>query len=272
MLIRKFTCLALTLLLLYASASPAPAEDARTFDGKVLATMDIGASAAEINYFFTELLHIPIADFLVYPSINEALLALKMNKVDTVLSMDASADYIAAGDDSLVSYMDPRLLGMADIALSMMVLRAREDLGLALDAALSSLTGNGVLQKLTAAMYQGEPADLPVPILPEDEPPLRVGVTGDIPPIDYVDAAGRPAGFNVSLMHHLAAEMGRNVEFILLAKGAIVTALATEKIDIVFWQEQSLSDQVTSMVGLFSNGLYLTKPYLTLQVKALEKK
>lgn len=88
---------------------PPPTEEERSFDGKVLATMEMEASAEEILYFFTVQLGIPIADFVCFPTISEALFALKTGKVDTLLSMDASATYMAKQDDTLYTYIDPRL-------------------------------------------------------------------------------------------------------------------------------------------------------------------
>jgi ABC-type amino acid transport substrate-binding protein len=245
------------------------ASEERTFDGKVLATMEMEASAEEIYHFFTELLGIPIKDFVCYPTINEAVLALKTGKVDTLLSMDANATYMAQSDPSLYLYMDPRLAEYNDISFSMVVMKSKEELCLKLNEAINYLKEGGALEELTVAMIKGTHVELP-PY--EADKTLYVGVTGDIPPIDYVDESGTPIGFNVNLMSAIGAYLGYNIEFVQLNKNAMVAALASGKIDVVFWQEQSLSPEMLALLGDFSDQIMSTDPYLILSITAIELK
>lgn len=242
----------------------------RTFDGKVMATMEMEATAEEIKHFFQVQLGIPIADFLTFPTANEALLALKSGKVDTLLSMDATATFMAQQDPTLYAYMDPRLAEMADISLSMVVTAANEALGAQLNEAIAQLKEDGTLALLAGSMLGGQPPAVPEATLAGE--PLRVGVTGDIPPVDYVDEAGNPAGYNVNLMQQIAAVLGRPVEFTQVNKGAAITALMTNRIDILFWQEQALSEEVSSMVGDLTSAVFLTDPYLEVSITAIELK
>jgi ABC-type amino acid transport substrate-binding protein len=241
----------------------------RNFDGKVLATMEMEASADEIYRFFTDLLEIPIKDFVCYPTINEALLALKTGKVDTLLSMDANATYMAQSDPSLYLYMDPRLAEYNDISFSMVVMKTNEELCLKLNEAIAYLKEKGILEALTVAMIKGTLAEVP-PY--EADKTLYVGVTGDIPPVDYVDESGTPIGFNVNLMSQIGAYLGYKIEFVQVLKNAIVAALASGKIDVVFWQEQSLSPEMLELLGVQSDQILSTDPYLILSITAIERK
>ena len=245
-------------------------EEERTFDGKVLATMEMEVSAEEIKFFFQELLGVPIKDFLCFPTINDAVLALKTGKVDTLLSMSPAATLLAKLDPSLYTYMDPRLKDFADVSLSMVVMRANEALGLSLNAAIAELEENGMLQQLASGMFGGQPPEVPQTEI--TGAPLLVGVTGDIPPIDYVDMAGNPAGYNVNLMAQIGAILGRKIEFVQVNKGAAITALATGRIDILFWQEQAVTDEMRALTGELSENVFVTDPYLTLSVTAIELK
>lgn len=240
----------------------------RTFDDKVLATMEMSASAAEIKFFFQEQLGIPIKDFLTFPTVTDALMALKTGKVDTLLSMDATATMMAAQDPTLYTYMDPRLADLADISLSMVVAKANEAIGEELNEAIHVLEENGTLAFLAGTLFGGEPPAVSEAELSGD--PLRVGVTGDIPPVDFVDASGNPAGYNVNLMNQIGALLGRPVKFVQITKGAALTALATNRIDILFWQEQALSEDVIAMVGDLSESVFITDPYLKVSVTAIE--
>ena len=252
-----------------AAEEQAEAAEERTFDGKVLATMEMEASAEEIYTFFTELLGVPIADFVCYPTINEALMALKTGKVDTLLSMDANATYMAQSDPTLYLYMDPRLADYNDISFSMVVLSENEALCQELNGAIAYLQETGVLEALTVAMIKGTLTEV-APY--EADKTLYVGVTGDIPPIDYVDENGTPIGFNVNLMSQIGAYLGYEVEFVQLSKNAIIAALASGKIDVVFWQEQSLSPEMLELLGVRSDSILSTDPYLILSITAIELK
>ena len=124
-------------------------------------------------------------------------------------------------------------------------------------------------------MFPAPMNDLEPPAVSDAEltgAPLRVGVTGDIPPVDFVDASGVPAGYNVNLMNQIGALLGRPVSFVQITKGAALMALATNRIDILFWQEQALSEDVIAMVGDLSDSVFITDPYLKVSVTAIELK
>ena len=59
-----------------------------------------------------------------------------------------------------------------------------------------------------------------------------VGVTGDLPPLDYVAADGVPAGFNVALMNAISDKMGAAFTFVQVEADARLSALS---IDVIFW-------------------------------------
>lgn len=69
----------------------------------------------------------------------------------------------------------------------------------------------------------------------EKEETYVVGVTGDLPPMDYVAADGMPAGFNVALMNAIADEMGVSFSFVQVDADARLSALSSGKIDVIFW-------------------------------------
>lgn len=266
----RLTAMLLALVLCATSAAYAqPVEEERNFDGKVLATMEMEASAEEIYTFFTEMLHIPIKDFICFPTVNEALLALKTRKVDTLLSMDANATFMASLDPSLYLYMDPRLKDYNDISFSMVVLSANQALCDELNSAIAYVKETGALETLTIAMIKGTPVEVPEYTA---EKTLYVGVTGDIPPIDYVDETGTPVGFNVNLMTAIGAYLGYKIEFVQLSKNAIIAALASGRIDVVFWQEQSLSPEMLALLGVRSDAIVSTDPYLIMAITAIELK
>ena len=70
-----------------------------------------------------------------------------------------------------------------------------------------------------------------------DAETVKIAVTGDMPPIDYVAADGSAAGFNTALLAEIAKRLKVNAEFISIDTGARATALASKSCDAVFWME-----------------------------------
>ena len=66
---------------------------------------------------------------------------------------------------------------------------------------------------------------------------IKVAVTGDRPPMDYVSAGGEPIGFNTALIAEVAKRLEVNIEFVNVTCAARGIALATGVCDIVFWME-----------------------------------
>ena len=68
---------------------------------------------------------------------------------------------------------------------------------------------------------------------------LKVAVTGDLPPVDFIAADGTPAGFNTALLSELARRMCVNVKLVSIDSGARSAALASGNVDVIFWYETS---------------------------------
>ena len=62
-----------------------------------------------------------------------------------------------------------------------------------------------------------------------------VGVTGDLPPLDYVAADGTPDGFNVALMNAISETMNVSFTFVQVDADARLSALSSGRIDVIFW-------------------------------------
>ena len=72
---------------------------------------------------------------------------------------------------------------------------------------------------------------------------ISIGVTGDLPPIDYVDEAGVPAGFNTAVLAEISKRIGKNIELVSIESGARSLALSQGIVDVVFWSRISMPDQ-----------------------------
>ena len=64
---------------------------------------------------------------------------------------------------------------------------------------------------------------------------IKIGVTGDVPPMDFVAANGKAAGFNIALLTEIANRAQVNIEIVQIESGARPMALSSGKVDVVFW-------------------------------------
>lgn len=87
--------------------------------------------------------------------------------------------------------------------------------------------------------YISEPGlEAPVPVAFqkfEGAQTLKVAVTGDLPPIDFIAADGTPAGFNTAILAELGKRLSVNMELVNIDAGARAAALASGRVDAVLW-------------------------------------
>lgn len=88
---------------------------------------------------------------------------------------------------------------------------------------------------------------------------IKVAITGDMPPIDYVGADGKPAGFNTAILAEICRRLHLNVELVQIDSGARAASLASGRSDIVFWF-QSRKAQGTILADV-PDGVVLSESY-----------
>lgn len=92
-----------------------------------------------------------------------------------------------------------------------------------------------------------------------DAETVKIAVTGDQPPIDYIAEDGTPAGFNTAMLAEIARRLKINVELVNINAGARAAALASGRADGVFW---FWHENTTSAQGYDTPaGVVLTEPY-----------
>ena len=91
-----------------------------------------------------------------------------------------------------------------------------------------------------------------------DAETVKIAVTGDMPPIDYVAADGSAAGFNTALLVEIAKRLKVNIELVSITAGARAAALASGRADGVFW---FWFDKTTKTPRDVPAEVVLTEPY-----------
>lgn len=127
--------------------------------------------------------------------------------------------------------------------------------------AIDALRSDGTLDALQECYLDptGDAELLPVEFetFPESDETIRVVVTGDLPPIDYIEADGTPAGFNTAVLAEIGRRLEVNIELVSMQTGSRTMALMSNAADAVFWfmDRPGFDDDAPE-------GVIFSKPYL----------
>ena len=92
-------------------------------------------------------------------------------------------------------------------------------------------------------------------------PFVRVAVTGDLPPVDFIAEDGMPAGYSTAVLAEIGRRLRINIELISVSAAARTAALATGRADVVFWYEVNMNKSLASQPDV-DEGIILSVPYL----------
>ena len=174
-----------------------------------------------------------LGEWKQYNSLTSMILDLNSGNIEYLLVPASVANYLKAQDDSLT--IAPGGAGVPT-EICMAVRSEDTDLYQLLQDEIQSLREDGTLDSLidtyiTNISTSGSEGGSQE----EQEDAYVVGVTGDLPPLDYVSADGTPAGFNVALMNAISDKMGASFTFVQVEADARLSALSSGKIDVIFW-------------------------------------
>ena len=211
-----------------------------------------------------------------YDSLRAMQMGIESGEVQEVSLYKCVADYIIANNDKfeLVAGADMPLKNMSD-SFCFAVRKDDTQLKADLDKVIGEMKSDGTLDKLVndyvANVDKGQaPPAIEIPMM-DGAQTIKVGVTGDLPPLDYVSADGQPAGFNTAILSEIAKRLGRNVEVIDIESGARATALNAKQIDVIFWAVVPNGDKVPNDLDK-PNGVEFSEPYFKDDVAHLKLK
>jgi len=191
-----------------------------------------------------------------FDSLDEMIMALNAGKIDNIEINETTAKYLCANNDELVYLQSeqtdmPAALsalvfnGILVNDFSFMLTEGNEALRDEFNTAIAAIREDGTMEKLIAEYIDGvnEGKDIPpIEIAKIDgAETIKVAVTGDLPPMDYIAPDGTPAGFNTALLAEISKRIGKNIELRQIASPARSTALASGSVDVVFWMRTSSS-------------------------------
>ena len=242
-------------------------------DGAVQKYGDIGRLSKlnitedELNEVLKDIMVNSICNrYVFYDTMTDMLMALNRGDIVVLETDQNTVRYIASRNDNIVDrppYLNPNNLMFS-------VLLRGEDVELRdqISNCISEMEEDGTIEEMKQRYIEdvivGDDPDVVVPQKFQGARTIKVAVTGDRPPMDFVSAGGEPVGFNTALISEIGKRLGINIEFVTVDCGARGIALATGVCDIVFWMEigdfenwegADLEDQPENTI--------VTKPYMT---------
>ena len=107
---------------------------------------------------------------------------------------------------------------------------------------------------------QAAVVDLPVFY---DDSMVKIGVTGDLPMLDYIRPDGQPAGFNTAVLAEISKRIGKNFVLVQIEGGGRALALDSKQIDVIFWAVvPKIGQNLPSNIDK-PDGMILSEPYFS---------
>lgn len=213
-----------------------------------------------------------------FDDLNSMVLALQGGKIVSIGRMPKStALYIES------KYPELKAFGRLEegkesaiLSYSMGFNSDMEDVADKVQVALDEMKSDGTIDKLVADYIDafvdgGEPTPVEMPAIDGAET-IKVVVTGDLPPFDYVSADGKPSGFNTAILAELSKRIGLNIELVCTNSAGRAAALSSGKADAIFSMSEGTDGDVkyTSDCheGIISVGpIYETEHYMIVKAK-----
>ena len=264
---RKFLAAlcAACLLMTGCGGGDKPVDDA----GKVKLGMITRLNASEENFGefmkkVEETLDVKISSHtpVFFDSLNAMQPALQSKQIDEISTYRSVARYMLAKDPRFVLLKDHSLEFIDSFCFA---LRDDEtELRDSLNTVIKEMQSDGTFDRLTKEYIVEINAETAPPAveLPhfDGADTIKVAVTGDLPPLDFVSADGKPAGFNTAVLAEIAKRMSKNIELVQVDSGARAAALTSKQVDVVFWAIVPVSEIIPQDSDKPA-GIILSEPY-----------
>jgi|GEM_PF-3025269 len=213
----------------------------------------------------------PTIDQHSYPSLGTMLMDLKAGRIEEIMIPACTARYILKQNNDFVEvtpthtiYDDYRMATRGEDSTLCQIL----------DSSIREIAADGTLDALvrTYITDMAEPPKFEIITPVPGALTYKVGVTGDLAPLDFVSEDGRAAGFNVALLKAISQKAGINFETVPVEMPARMSALAAGKIDVVFWMGYTHSANfMPDSAGLNFTESYHSEPLSAMRINPEKK-
>ena len=211
-----------------------------------------------------------INEVVYYDTLDALLMGLNAGEVDMIAVTESVAQYLLATNEQIernplfavVPEDDTSVEGILYNSsiddYSFMLLEENTALRDEINAVLGEMRADGTLDDLMERYISG--ANMMELTLVEIESfdgaeTLRVAVTGDLPPMDYIREDGTPAGFSTAVLAEIGKRMRKNVELVQVSNVGRALALSTGQVDAVFWTRNRGAKSYTDLLNVYEGDL-----------------
>ncbi|MBQ9390485.1 MAG: transporter substrate-binding domain-containing protein [Synergistaceae bacterium] len=171
-----------------------------------------------------------------YDSLALMLMALRAGQIDEIVLPEPVVMYLTANNPK--DYEIQFSLNMMPSTISFGFKRGNTALKNDFDNAIKAMKKDGTLTLIEERFIRDIGTSVPEEVKFTEfkgSKAIRVAVTGDLPPIDYIAADGRATGYNTAILAEIGKRLKRNIRVISVDAGGRSAALASERADVVFW-------------------------------------
>ena len=196
-----------------------------------------------------------------FDNFNSMQMALNSGNINTIQTYGSVAKYMVKNNPDL-QISENQTVPLVDNFCCAM----REDntaLISLFDSAIVTMKSDGTLDALVnkyITNYEGEPTPVEITkIIGADT--IKVGVTGDLPMLDFILADGTPAGFNTAVLSEISKRIEKNIELVQIDSAARAAALESGLVDVVFWVVVPADESNRPKDFDVPEGVAVTDPY-----------
>lgn len=222
---------------------------------------------------FETILGTKLSGYREAEDIQGLLYELRSGRADVIVCPDVTAEYLLRTEEDLARIEAPAdtsngVEGGGRLSFGMVLPKGEDALCAELNAALFELEDEGMLKALQVAYVEAdEPLELYGGKGSSKKKTLYVGVTGTIPPLDFLDENGVSCGFSVALLEELGKRTGYHFETVTVATKDAFTALDGGKVDLLFAYGTGRNTTPGEKEYLMTNGYYTMQEYAYLTLK-----
>lgn len=209
-----------------------------------------------------------------FDSLKLMQMGIESSTVEELSLYKSVADYIVATNDKF-EIVRHDALNKIEHLFCFAVRKEDSQLKADLDKVIDEMKADGSLDKLIndyiTNVDKTNPPKVEIPTI-DGADTIKVGITGDLPPLDLILPDNSPAGFNTALLAEVAKRLGKNIEVVQIESGARAAALNSNIIDVVFWAVVPFgNDKIPADIDK-PEGLELSAPYFKDNVARLKLK
>ena len=197
-----------------------------------------------------------------YDSVSLMQLALNKGDIDVFTAPEFVGEYMLRTNPEYI--LRGFMIGKVSMALALGFLEDKKELCDKFSKAIEEMEEEGKIGLLLRDSITGPKAANPDPVefaKFDGAETINVAVTGDMPPLDYIDAGGKPAGFNTAMLSEIGRRLKININPVNIETGARAMTLKSGRADAVFWFQvftgyENFKDQPD-----IPEGVIVTTPY-----------